>query len=1078
MLKSKGCNLSNLLNAYRDYLRSKVSKVRILGERGERDLRDVFLELNIADQHRAQRATILGMMDSAMRRRFNPFADTDGERYVGPLEEPETEAARRLMPDELLRPRTRAIITGAPGSGKTTLLKYLALQALEKEERLVVWLELKAIDKPLIAQAEIVSGQHGALVIEQLWLWHIKAQLALNEAETELLRKYWQEKFKANEIVVLLDGFDELRNGEIEHALNKCVREFASALHDNILLISTRPYAQHKLGKEHLQELEIEPLNGQQIEAFLLCYYPFDAAVMELMTYLRERSSFRDLLHVPLLLGVILRLYKENRFTGDRLNLYETIIFDLVHDLDRSKSVLRQFQINDVRLRLDFLKFLAFERLLRDPLDEKQHEGSRLVFDYDLLKEKAGKFLRKEHLSYNPRDLADDALATSLLQEIGANNFSFAHLTLQEYLAARIFAAFHERNEVEALRVFCRAYHNPTIVEMEILPMVLGAIADADKLYAEIEGWPDSLTFANLRLRARGLSYGAKISQLRLVHHADSLFDLIIDKNYEYNILQEPVIRSFRGANQIITADFVAKITAHLDQSENEYASSAQTLRLLGVLDEEEVKLIEVDGPKATFTPIEQRVQRLLDNLKGQDRAAKIDAAWFLGKTKSQSAIEPLIEVLQDEDIEVRKGAIHSLGQIGSEIGVEQVARNLQDEDVHVRWEAALSLERIGSTLAIDSLLHALKTEEDHHVRQVIISALGAIGSDAVVDGLIHALKDRSAPARAEACRSLGDLRAEKAIVPLKAALKDKEWIVRRDAVRALGQIGSDLVIDSLIESLRDIYHLVRQEAAEALGELGPKKAIVPLLALLKEVDGLTKFNATKSLAQLLDVETANELKDALYDIDRFVQRKAAKIIGYYSENPQILKVLSDVAENDPNKYIREVAREAAEKYERKLEILGYLTREGSSEPSSDNKSLEQVLIGEVYKIVGEAGHLFRLQTEHDYGVDGEIEFKDEHGKASGKRVYLQLKSGDSYLHLRKRDGKEIFTIRNLHHAEYWQSHPSPVLLVIRTSNGIIRWMNVTEYLERRGKESTQIEFQGVPFTAESIKQMGAKLTI
>lgn len=1077
MLKSKGRNLTKLFKAYRDYLWSKVSKVRILGETDERELRDVFLELSIADQDRSQQAAILGMMDSAMRKRFNPFAEKDRERYVGASEEREDEATRRLKPDELLRRRTRAIITGAPGAGKTTLLKYLALQAQEKEERLVVWLELKTIDKPLLHQAEIASAQHGTLIIEQLWLGHTKAQLALNEAETEVLRKYWYEKLKANEIVVLLDGFDELQDGEIERGLNKCIREFASALHDNILLISTRPYAQHKLVKEHLQELEIEPLNGRQIGAFLLCYYPFDTAVMDLLTYLQEQTSLRELLHVPLLLGVILRLYKENRFTGDRLNLYETIIFDLIHELDRSKSVIRQFRISDVRLRLDFLKFWAFERLLRDSLDEKQHEVNRLVFDYSLLKEKAGKFLRQERLSYNPRDLADDALATPLLREISADTFSFAHLTLQEYLAARAFAAFYERNEVEALRVFCRAYHNPTIVEMEVLPMALGAATNADKLYAEIEGWPDSLTFVNLRLRARGLSYGAKISRHRLAHHTDSLFGLIIDANYEYNILQEPIIRSFRGANQIITADFVSKITAHFDQSENKYASSAQTLRLLGVLDEEAVTLIEADGPKPTIVPIDQRVQRLLDNLKGQDRTSRVDAAWFLGKTKSENAIEPLIAVLQDEDVEVRKGATHSLGQIGSEIAVKQVARNLQDEDVHVRWEAALSLERIGSAIAIDSLLHALKTEDDHHVRQVIISALGAVGSDAVVDGLIQALKDRSAPARAEACRALGALGAEKAIEPLKAALKDKEWIVRRDAVKALGRIGSDLVIESLIASLRDIYHIVRQEAAEALGEMGSKKAIVPLLALLKEVDGLIKFNATKSLAQLLDGETASELKDALYNTDRFVQRKAAKIIGYYSENPQILKVLSDVAENDPNNYIREAAREAAEKYERKLEILGHLIPKSSELYLRDNESREGVLLHEVGKIVFEAGHIFRPTPNNDWGIDGEIEFKNERGEASGKRVYLQLKSGDSYLNTRKRDGKEIFAIKNLRHAEYWQSQNYPVLLVIRTSNGQIRWMNVTEYLELSGKESTQIDFQGEPFTAESVRQMRAKFS-
>ena len=37
-----------------------------------------------------------------------------------------------------------------------------------------------------------------------------------------------------------------------------------------------------------------------------------------------------------------------------------------------------------------------------------------------------------------------------------------------------------------------------------------------------------------------------------------------------------------------------------------------------------------------------------------------------------------------------------------------------------------------------------------------------------------------------------------------------------------------------------------------------------------------------------------------------------------------------------------------------------------------------------------------------DFGIDGEVEFKDNDGKASGKRIYIQLKSGNSYLRTRK----------------------------------------------------------------------------
>lgn len=145
------------------------------------------------------------------------------------------------------------------------------------------------------------------------------------------------------------------------------------------------------------------------------------------------------------------------------------------------------------------------------------------------------------------------------------------------------------------------------------------------------------------------------------------------------------------------------------------------------------------------------------------------------------------------------------------------------------------------------------------------------------------------------------------------------------------------------------------------------------------------------------------------------------------------------------------------------------------AEINIDNQSRELILIGHAFAIAGEAGQIFRPTPNSDWGIDGEIEFKDDQGGASGKRVYLQLKSGDSYLHKRKRDGKEIFTIKNARHTKYWQAHHYPVMLVIRTSDGQIRWMDVTEYLREYG-EGTKIVFDGEPFTALNLVRLRDKL--
>lgn len=140
-----------------------------------------------------------------------------------------------------------------------------------------------------------------------------------------------------------------------------------------------------------------------------------------------------------------------------------------------------------------------------------------------------------------------------------------------------------------------------------------------------------------------------------------------------------------------------------------------------------------------------------------------------------------------------------------------------------------------------------------------------------------------------------------------------------------------------------------------------------------------------------------------------------------------------------------------------------------------DNESRELIPLGHAFAIAGEAGQIFRPTPNSDWGIDGEIEFKNNKGEASGRRVYLQLKSGDSYLESRK-DGREIFKIKKERHTEYWKAHEYPVMLVIRTSDGQIRWMNVTEYLKKQGKAVKQITFDGEPFTAASLWRMRDKV--
>src|SRR5260370_5276834 len=76
-----------------------------------------------------------------------------------------------------------------------------------------------------------------------------------------------------------------------------------------------------------------------------------------------------------------------------------------------------------------------------------------------------------------------------------------------------------------------------------------------------------------------------------------------------------------------------------------------------------------------------------------------------------------------------------------------------------------------------------------------------------------------------------------------------------------------------------------------------------------------------------------------------------------------------------------------------------------------DNESKERALVGEVMSTVALAGQISVEFNVSDHGIAMEIEFKSDAGEATGRKLYLQLKSGDSYL--RERQGGKMEGFRS-----------------------------------------------------------------
>jgi Domain of unknown function (DUF4365) len=136
-----------------------------------------------------------------------------------------------------------------------------------------------------------------------------------------------------------------------------------------------------------------------------------------------------------------------------------------------------------------------------------------------------------------------------------------------------------------------------------------------------------------------------------------------------------------------------------------------------------------------------------------------------------------------------------------------------------------------------------------------------------------------------------------------------------------------------------------------------------------------------------------------------------------------------------------------------------------------DSESKERALVGEVISTVANAGQISREFSVSDHGIDMEIEFKNDSGTATGRRLYLVLEPGVSL----RRDGVNIFAIRDDRDSQYWINQAYPVLLVIRNSEDEVRWMEVRDLLKRESeggrKTVREIRFEGERFDVMSVRR-------
>jgi HEAT repeat protein/energy-coupling factor transporter ATP-binding protein EcfA2 len=802
----------------------------------------------------------------------------------------------------------RLVVLGDPGSGKSTLLRFLALAFARGKawahEHLGINEDRLPILAPLSAFSEARKAHPDLSLAEFLPRYFIGQGLPD-------FSPLFDDALCNGRGLVLLDGLDEMLTYDDRVDVAQSIADFANAYPTARIVVTSRVagYAPEMLPADFVT-YTLAPFNEDAIMRFARQWSrAFEAIGLPAHTALPPDGEQRAILRAeslvsavtghpgvwrlatnPLLLTLLALIhYQGTRLPHRRVDLYRLCVEALAETWNLARSLTgRPIDIYLGERHLDE----AFVARILAPIAYWMHETkpAGLVERGELEAHIAEQFVQCEGTSTEEASaLAHDFLALvreqmGLLVERAPNTFSFLHLSIQEYLAARFLSErmdgferlkprlHHPRwREVVLLTAGCLRgdyasafvegilnVHGPfeglcnralTIMQerpektviLKTLFGLLDLLLAVHCLRDDVPVRPqlrqqvrDTLLYLWRHLPSDLLHYSIThtFSYLRgSVIGSDILGYLlkIVQERDEDTILRWEAIQAlaYIGLGEPTVVETLLSIMNDKDEKTDARGGAAQAL---GHAANGDVRLVEM-------------LLRLVRD-QSEDWHVRERVIRTLGQVGDGEAqvIELLLRLAQDrrEDREVRKSAVRALGHVENNRAkmVEPLLRlvHARGEDLEVRYSAILALGNAGrgNAQVVETLLRIVgNPDEDEEIRGFGAWALGEAGLDDphVVEALLNLLQDcrEGVWVRGHAAEALGAPSCMKPQV-VKTLLslvrnKKEEKRLRQSAVWALGRVGKGdfRIAKTLLSVMRNKgeNEEVRQAAVLALGDVG-----------------------------------------------------------------------------------------------------------------------------------------------------------------------------------------------------------------------------------------------------------------
>jgi hypothetical protein len=359
-----------------------------------------------------------------------PPQNTAGEPYVGLVKT--APAERRTLRSFLERSDGQVFTAiGGPGSGKTTLVRRTALDLCRWSWRrrslpLVIYLRDHA--------AAILSDSPPGLAV-------VAASAAWTNGR--IAATWFERRLDGGNCLVLLDGLDEVADETDRARVVGWTETQIQRYPRNNYVITSRPHGYLSNPLPSANVLQVRRFTGEQVSMFLHSwYYAIECHAIgaggkavratatrkadDLLDRLRRQPALYDLAANPLLLTMIANVHRyRDALPGSRAALYAEMCEVLLHRRQESKG-------------------LTDPSGLRGP--QKEHVVCALAWQMMVAKIRDIPFqaacdavepvLSQVSREVTPTDFLNEARKSGLLIEREHGVYAFAHLTLQEYLAA------------------------------------------------------------------------------------------------------------------------------------------------------------------------------------------------------------------------------------------------------------------------------------------------------------------------------------------------------------------------------------------------------------------------------------------------------------------------------------------------------------------------------------------------------------------------------------------------------------------------------------------------------------------